>query len=231
MRYAEVREQLDKEDTPVDLPEASCKYRLLLRKDDRARFVSHLEYITVLTRAARRAKLPLRFSGGFHPQPKLSFSDALPTGVASDVEIIDIELSRQYEPADLATILNRQLPDGFFVLTCEQLYWKTPSPSASIESLVYSVPIAAVPSKLATRIQTFLKSASVPFTRRKKNRGIEVDLRPDVMNIEINGQHLELTLKKGSPFGVIAWLLEIDEAEARQLEIRKTAVKLLGEDN
>ncbi len=230
MRYAENQEISAQEKVPDERPEASCKYRLVLRKDGRARLVSHLEYITSLTRAARRAELPLRFSGGFHPKPKLSFSDALPTGVASDAEIIDIELSQHLSENELRTRFNDQLPDGFEVLDCQQLYWKTPSPSASIEKFTYSAVLPGPYPDLMARGREFLESESIRFTRMKKDRPIEVDLRPDVIDISLKEDCLELTLKKGSPFGILAWLLQIDESAARQLELRKTAVIMRGEE-
>ncbi len=231
MRYAETREMPPPAEKQDARPEASCRYRLLLRKDGRTRFVSHLEYITVIDRAARRARLPLRYSGGFHPQPKLSFSDALPTGVASDAEVLDIELSRQYAEAELCERLSAELPEGMTILDCRQLDWKTPSPSASIEKLVYTVTLPTTNDTLGRRVEEFLGSESVIATRMKKGRPVEIDLRTDVADIRVVGERLELALKKGSPFGVLAWLLQIDEAAVRQLEVRKTAVKLIGEDN
>ncbi|PLX98884.1 MAG: B12-binding domain-containing radical SAM protein [Desulfuromonas sp.] len=231
MRYAEPELSDASTAAPEELPEASCRYRLLLRKDGRARLVGHLEYLTVFNRAARRAGLPLRYSGGFHPKPKLSFSDALPTGVASDAEIIDIELSRLWPADRLRATLNEQLPEGFEILDCRQLYWKTGSPSASIEKLVYAIEFPEVTAELSQKIADFLESPSVPFTKTKKNRPLEIDLRPDVADINLEGNRLELTLYKGSPFGVAAWLLGIDEPSARQLAVRKTAVVLHDKEN
>ena len=232
MRYAETTVLPPPAAEPADdVPDASCKYRLILRKDGRARLVSHLEYITVLTRAARRARLPMRFSGGYHPKPKLSFSDALPTGVASDAEIIDIELSRYLTDNELMTQLNNQLPEGFKILECQQLYWKTASPSASIKKFVYSVEVPTECPRLPERIIDFLNSESIPFSKCKGTGSKNVDLRPDVADIERQDNKLILSLFKGSPFGILAWLLEIDEPTARQLNVQKTAVIMRGEDN
>jgi hypothetical protein len=80
-------------------------------------------------------------------------------------------------------------------------------------------------------MNAFLESESIPFRRMKKNREIDVDLRADVIDISVDEKNLELTLKKGSPFGVLAWLLQIGEAEARQLEVRKISVTMHGKNN
>ena len=142
-----------------------------------------------------------------------------------------MELSRQFSTENLINILNQQLPEGFSILECQQLYWKTPSPSASIEKLIYKIVLPESFPELAARIRKFLASESVLFTRMKKNRPLEVDLRPDVIDIELKNDCLELTLKKGSPFGILAWLLNIEEPATRQLDVRKSAVILHGEAN
>ncbi|PLX75073.1 MAG: B12-binding domain-containing radical SAM protein [Desulfuromonas sp.] len=226
MRYAQAGEisfpPADREEPTAD---ETFRYRMTLRKSGRGRFVGHLEYITLLLRAARRAGLPLRFSGGFHPKPKVSFSDALPTGIASEAELLDLELTRQISEEILRQQLNRQLPEGFQILECRQLYWKTASPSASIKGSTYRLPLTnGSHPHLQERIDQFLQSESIEFTRRKKERPVQFDLRPDVIGIALDGNTLELTLRKGNPFGVIAWLLEIEEEAARQLAVTKTAI-------
>ena len=107
--------------------------RLRLRKDGRARFVSHLEFMTVFHRAVRRAGLPVRFSAGFHPAPRISFPDALPTGVESDAEIIDIDLYRPCGAQETVEALNAELPAGFRILEAAVVPWQTPSPSVTIK--------------------------------------------------------------------------------------------------
>src|SRR5262249_51180171 len=69
------------------------RVRVTYRKVGRARFISHLELIEVFTRALRRAGLPVAFSGGHHPQPRLRFSPGLPVGAESECEVIDVDLS------------------------------------------------------------------------------------------------------------------------------------------
>ena len=225
MRYAEPQELAAPAASAEEAKlENRFKYRLTLRKDGRAKLVSHLEYITVLTRAAIRAALPFSFSGGFHPKPRLSFSDALPTGVASDAEIMDMELFRQLSEEELLGKLNYQLPEGFTILSCQQLYWKTASPSASIERFIYQIPLTESDPGRSERIEKFLSADSVIFTRMKKNRPVEVDLRPDVIDIVLDQNRLDLILHKGSPFGILATVLNINEKAARLLDVRKTAV-------
>ncbi len=207
--------------------EGRHKVRLRVRKEGRARHVGHLEFMSVFHRAVRRAKLPLRFSGGFHPAPRISFPDALPTGVESDAEIIDLELFRPVGSREAVEGLNRQLPEGFKVLEGAAVHWKTPSPSASIKEVLYRVVLPpAAPADLAERLDAFLIAEEVQGFRVKDGRRAQVDMRSGVLDLQIEDAALWLTLEKGSPVALAAHLLDLAPEEARTLRVRKTAVVL-----
>jgi radical SAM family uncharacterized protein/radical SAM-linked protein len=203
------------------------KIRLRLRKDGKARFVGHLEFMTVVHRAARRAQLPVRFSGGFHPQPRIAFPDALPTGVASDAEIIDVELFAPLTAQAVVESLNAELPEGFRILEGAALHWRTSAPSASIREVVYRVALPDdAPADLAGRVAAFLAAPTVTVSRDKGHKQVEVDLRPDVLDLDLKDGALWLHLRKGSPVLLAAHLLGIGVEAARAVEIRKTAALL-----
>ena len=185
--------------------------------------------MTVVHRAARRARLPVRFSGGFHPQPRISFPDALPTGVASDAEIIDVELFAPLAAQAVVESLNAELPEGFRILEGVALHWRSPAPSVSIREVVYRVELpAGAPPDLAGRLAAFLAAATVPVSRDKGQKQVQVDLRPDVLDLALENDALWLHLRKGSPVLLAAHLLGIEVEAARALDIRKTAA-LLGD--
>jgi radical SAM family uncharacterized protein/radical SAM-linked protein len=92
------------------------RYRLVFAKTDQARFLGHLEMVTALVRAMRRACLPLAYSQGHRPAPRLSLGDALPLGIESRDETIEIILRRSLEPQELARRLNTELPAGLAIL-------------------------------------------------------------------------------------------------------------------
>ncbi len=170
---------------------------------------------------------PIRgFSQGFHPAPRISFPDALPTGVESDTEIIDLELFQPTSAEEVVTALNQQLPEGFRVLEGASVDWKTPSPSASIMESVYRVQLPEnPPTDLLARMALFLEAETVAATRDKGNgRTIEVDLRPGVTDLELDGDTLCMTLSKGSPTLLAGHLLELSQNEVRRLKIRKIGV-------
>jgi len=203
------------------------KVRLRLRKEGRARFVSHLEFMTFFHRACRRARLPLRFSEGFHPHPKISFPDALPTGVESDAEIIDLELFEPCSAQEVTVRLNAQFPEGIRVLEAVRLPAKTPSPAASIRETVYALALPEdTPEDLPRRIEQALAAETIPVTRLKKGKEQVLDLRKDLRDIELVGGQLRLTLAKGSPVPLAAYLLGLPEESLRALRIRKLGVRL-----
>ena len=96
------------------------RYRLVFAKTDPARFLGHLEMVTALVRAMRRACLPLAYSQGHHPAPRLSLGDALPLGIESRDETMEIILRHPLDPQELARRLNTELPAGLAVLEVRQ---------------------------------------------------------------------------------------------------------------
>lgn len=207
--------------------EQPAKVRLLVSKAGTARFVSHLEFMTVLHRAIRRADIPVRFSAGFHPAPQVSFPDALPTGVESDAEVIDIKLSRPMAAEVLAAALNAELPGGFAVLGAEEVAWSTPAPSCCIAASTYRIQLPeGLEQGLDDRLAAFLTAAEVPVERLKKGRLQTLDLRAGVLEAERRDGALWLTLSKGSPVPVAAWLLALNQDEVAHLPIRKLSVRL-----
>jgi radical SAM family uncharacterized protein/radical SAM-linked protein len=210
--------------------EQLTRVRLRLAKRGRARLVAHLEYLSMFQRAVRRAGLPIRFSGGFHPKPKISYLEALPMGVASEAELIDLELLRPVDIGQIISRINVQLPEGFTVIEGKIIPWKSPSPSAAVAATRYRVPLPKpVSTDLTERIISFLEAEEVPVTRIKKGREEQIDLRPDVLEISRDGDELELELKKGSPLQVAGWLLRLDIEEVRRLQVRKIGITLKAE--
>lgn len=204
-----------------------CKIRLTLRKSGRTTAISHLEFMTLLHRAVQRAKLPIRFSEGFHPAPRISFGDALPIGVASEAELVDLELTEPGQPEDLLERLNREMPPDIRVLHARSWPRKGTSPGASLAAATYQVPLPADrPADLEQRLSDFLAADSVITTRMKKKRPVEVDLRPWVADLTCDDQQLLLTMRSGSPIVLASYLLNMDQEAVRSLGICKTAITL-----
>jgi len=229
MRYADSAPNLP---TPTPAPkqgEERYKLRLRLHKTGNAKYVSHLEFMTVLQRAIKRSQLPLRFSQGFHPHPRLSFPDALPTGVESLAEIVDIELFQPFPAEQTIELLNAELPDGFAVASGQQVHWRTPSPGASIISSDYLVPLTTVDNhdQLQQRIEEFMAADCVEYQRLQGDKVSTIELRSSVQALILDKQSLVMTLTKGSPIAVAAHLLNLAAETVRTLGICKIDVSLI----
>ena len=208
-----------------DTQEQRCRLRLRLAKTGKGRFVGHLEFMSLFHRAVRRVGLPVRYTQGFHPHPRISFSEALPQGMESEAEIIDLDLAQPVSAQEAAAGLNENLPDGFRVREAALLDWRNATPSASIEWTLYRFDLPeGVSPELQGRIGDFLEASQVMAVRMKKGQPTQVDLRPGVVDAEIADNALMLTMSQGSPLPVAAFLLERDEARVRELPACKIGV-------
>jgi radical SAM-linked protein len=104
--------------TPSGPPPPPVVQRLRVRyaKRGRLRFTSHRDFARAFERALRRAEIPMAYSAGFSPHPKISYVGAAPTGVASEAEYLEIGLSRESDPEEIRAALDAALPDGLDVL-------------------------------------------------------------------------------------------------------------------
>ncbi len=104
--------------TPDGPPPAPAVQKLRVRyaKRGRLRFSSTRDFQRALERALRRAAVPMAFSAGFHPHPKISYANAAPTGTASEAEYFEISVTERVDPLRVRTALDEALPAGLDVL-------------------------------------------------------------------------------------------------------------------
>jgi radical SAM-linked protein len=135
-----VREQPEQQAPPVQ------RLRVRYAKRGRLRFASHRDFSRAFERAVVRARLPVAYSSGFHPHPRISYAGAAPTGAASEAEYLELGLSRRVEPEQALDALGKALPPGFDVLqVCESAggsladlleasAWRTVVPGLGVEA-------------------------------------------------------------------------------------------------
>jgi hypothetical protein len=124
-------------------------YRLLLKYHKRGEMVylSHLETVKAMERALRRADLPLAYSRGFSPHPRITSSPALPVGVGSEGEYLEVSLRERPELSGLAERINRGMPEGLRVIGMELLPPHFPKISRWIRYALYRVEVSGSPGK------------------------------------------------------------------------------------
>ena len=103
---------------PEGPPPAPVVQRVRIRyaKRGRLRFTSHRDFARAFERALRRANVPMAYSAGFTPHPKISYVGAAPTGVASEAEYLEIGLAQRVDVADLRARLDAALPTGLDIV-------------------------------------------------------------------------------------------------------------------
>jgi radical SAM-linked protein len=112
--------------------ESVKKFRLLLSKTGPSRFLGHLEWKEAIIRSLRRAKLPLAFSQGFHPMPRLSFGQALPVGLSSLGEWIDFQILDWLNAEQIRNQLPEELFPGTQILSITEVPLNSPMPQNQI---------------------------------------------------------------------------------------------------
>jgi len=116
------------------------RYRLLFTKCGIVRFLSHREVATLLQRALSRGNVPLHFSSGFHPHPRISFAYATSVGMESRGEYVDIYLRQLVsDPDALSQLISASLPTGIAVIGMWELPLSAPSLTEDIASFTFSV--------------------------------------------------------------------------------------------
>lgn len=211
------------------------RVRIDYAKTARARFISHLEMIEVLAGALRRAGIPIAFSGGFHPQPKMRFSPGLPVGAESDCEVVDLDLAERRDPAALAAALQAQLPDGLDIQQAREMSLRCASPDRELSGFRYRIDVAEIaadPTVVDNAVARFAAAATFPVRRHTKRGMREVDAMPFVSRLQRSGErHLEVDVRFGDsgsikPSDLLAALFSLDPARARALPMRKVGVFL-----
>jgi radical SAM family uncharacterized protein/radical SAM-linked protein len=117
----------------------AARLRLQYAKRHPISFLSHLETLTLFHRALRRSKLPIHFTGGEHPHPKMAFSPALPVGVESLAEYLDLWFSRMPEAGEVEKGLNAVLPEGISVQEARPVPLNASSLEQSIAWMEYDI--------------------------------------------------------------------------------------------
>lgn len=194
---------------PEGPPPAPVLQRLRIRyaKRGRLRFSSHRDFARAFERALRRAAVPMAYSGGFRPHPKISYLGAAPTGVASEAEYLEIGLAEERDPEQLRRELDAALPEGLDVL--EIVRAGVGSLADRLEASVWRLELPGVNSAtLAAAIEAMLAARELPVERRTKDGWRTVDVRTAIVGAvaarqtpAADGRHaiLELVVRQTTP--------------------------------
>lgn len=170
----------------------------------KVRFISHRDLARLMERAFRQIGLPLAYSEGYRPRPRLSFGLALPTAASSDAEYVDVSVATtvDVEPMidDLPDRLSAVLPDGISVTACTVLEPGSVSLQQVITSCTWRIELLDVAVDDAVdRVRRIVAAPELPFERERKGKLTTADVRPAILDLEVvgptrNGVELEAHL-------------------------------------
>jgi radical SAM family uncharacterized protein/radical SAM-linked protein len=206
------------EENPVQKPESRTsnsksyimksaqKLEIIHTKTGDLRFISHLDLQKLFERALRRAKIPIAFTEGFNPRPKMQWVMPLPLYYESNHELMHLDIGEVLDENDIKTRINKQLPEELQITSLKNM--SLPSKLPNPENIIIIYKVLTYDPNLWEKYRCELKSASSSFLKKdshyikiqKKNQNSEklLDLRPSVENIEIKDLptlELELTIK------------------------------------
>lgn len=201
------------------------KLRVRFAKRGRLRFTSHRDFQRAFERAVRRAGLPVAFSHGFSPHPKISYAGAAPTGAASEAEYLEISLTSEREPEQVRVALDGALPPGLDVL--EVVVAEPGALADRLQASEWEIRLPGVSSDTAiAAVEAFLARDEIQVMRKTKRGDRVFDCRAAVLRLAVHAAEpsleqcaiLQVVVRHGTPTvrpdDVLAGVLEVAELQA-----------------
>jgi radical SAM-linked protein len=197
------REQPEQQAPPVQ------RLRIRYAKRGRLRFTSHRDFSRAFERALFRARVPMAYSSGFNPHPRISYAGASPTGAASEAEYLEIGLSEKIDPEGVRRDLDDSLPEGLDLL--EVVESAGGSLADRLEASVWQITVTGADVEtLSGAAEKLLATAEVPVERMTKKGLRRFDARAAIVALEArsvgestgDGEPcaiLEVVLRHGTP--------------------------------
>jgi radical SAM-linked protein len=170
-------------------------------KRGRLRFTSHRDFSRAFERAVFRARLPMAYSSGFNPHPRISYAGAAPTGSASEAEYLELALAERVDPADVLAALDEALPDGLDVVEVVE------APGTSLADLLHAshwrIALPVPTERAEAAVAAFLAAGEVLVHRMTKKGLRDFDSRAAVLSLTVSrdgeGAVLDLVLRHLEP--------------------------------
>ncbi len=201
------------------------KFKVSFSKLDQAKYFGHLELVKIITRAIRRARIPVKFSEGFHPKPIISFEDPLPIGLESLNEKFYVSVNGDIQPQTIIDGLSRHFPKGLQITDCQL--------SPTKDSRNNFLPSTYLVTKNngsfnEENMASFVKNSEFIVTRtNRKGKTSQFDLKEVVIKITmLSSNRLKMTLisepgKTVRPFEILEHIFELSKEEIKQAAVIK----------
>ncbi len=219
----------------LEEPAPVQRLRLRVARTGELRFLSHLETMNAWLRALRRARVPVAYTRGYHPHPRVNFSTAFPLGESSSGDYMDLLLVEEVAPGALLRDLAAVLPPGLGALSATEVPLRGPSLMSLVAGFDYRLRVEGLEvEELERRVAGLLAADTLPLSRRAKKRGRRVqvvhDMRPSIAALEVSaapgGEGILLSYRCQSVDGRLTRCKDL----VRLLELGPGAVDVLRQD-
>ena len=179
------------------------RYRIKFAKTEHMRFTGNLDLHRTLERTMRRANLPLAYSQGFNPRPKLTLASALPLGYTSEGEVAEFWLKEDMEIAGIKAALDKAAPPGVLFLDLEVVDQRAPKPQTTITGSTFVATLQQPNLKLDENVTQLMASKEIIKEKIRKGKKRVYNLRDLIYKVTIlpesedGKQRLELYLRAG----------------------------------
>lgn len=174
------------------------RLRVQYAKRGRARFASHRDFSRAFERALRRAGIPMAFTSGFTPHPRISYANAAPTGAASEAEYLELGLAQAKDPSWVRDRLNEAMPDGLVIVKVVEAASGALAERLAASDWLVELP-GSDPAHVEAAIHELLASQDFQVQRMTKSGLRSFDVRAAILRLEPSATGFELVSKVGEP--------------------------------
>ncbi|HHW56908.1 MAG TPA: DUF2344 domain-containing protein [Clostridia bacterium] len=191
-------------------------------KDERVRFISHLDLLRVFQRALRRADIKVAFSQGFNPHPKISFGPALVVGATTEADYMDVDLEEEISAEEFKKRMNKVLPPGIKIVESYEVDVNDPlSKRIKAAEYILKVNFKKNCKDVENKLEEFIKRDAIELEKETKSGKKMIDLKfylLDLKALEIKEGYLKLYIK-----------LKLEEGVPNPLNLLKALNEYLGD--
>lgn len=220
---------------PVQQPPPVQKLRIRYAKRGPARFTSHRDFGRALERALRRAEIPMAYSSGFNPHPRISYASPSPTSASSEAEYVELGLSEVCDPAKVVAAMNEVLPQGFEMLDAADAVKESLGELLQASDWEITL-VEADPQVLRSAVAELLSRNELTVERMTKRGMRTFDVRSAIITLEVSDDvRLLLRSKIETPLvrpdDVVNALRTLDERVPSEIMLNRLAQGPLGEND
>lgn len=153
------------------------RLRVRFARGEAVKFISHLDLMRLWQRALRRAGMPLAYSEGFNPHPRLSLAAPLPLGVTSEAELMDVQVHKWVSPHFFTGALSEQLPAGIEIRQVYPISLTLPSLQSQVRFAEYQVEVETEEKNIEAKLASLLALKQLPWQHQRDTGPKSYDLR------------------------------------------------------